>query len=186
MRRSKFLQRFSTHIVALFVGCAVTFGALQSSSETLTPASTDANSPQLVASVPVANEVRTLAEQSANATKEIEEIIEEIQAETNEVIKAMDIGRKRVLIGTKLVKGTRQALTDLAKVSTSINRTVEKIAQSASTQVNISNELNQTMQDVAKISNQTSEQSVKVAESFTKLLGVAGELQQSVSEFKVK
>jgi methyl-accepting chemotaxis protein PixJ len=98
----------------------------------------------------------------------------------------MDIGRKRVLIGTKLVKGTRQALTDLAKVSTSINRSVEKIAESASTQVNISNELNQTMQDVARISNQTSEQSVKVAESFTKLLGVAGELQQSVSQFKVK
>ncbi|NJN71854.1 MAG: GAF domain-containing protein [Limnothrix sp. RL_2_0] len=134
----------------------------------------------------VANEVRTLAEQSANATKEIEEIIEEIQSETNEVIKAMDIGRKRVLIGTKLVKGTRQTLTDLAKVSTSINRVVEEIAKSASTQVNISNELNQTMQDVALISNQTSEQSVKVAQSFTKLLGVAGELKQSVSEFKVK
>ncbi|MBV5261474.1 GAF domain-containing protein [Synechococcus moorigangaii CMS01] len=134
----------------------------------------------------VANEVRTLAEQSANATKEIEEIIEEIQAETNEVIKAMDIGRKRVLIGTKLVKGTRQALTDLAKVSMSINHTVEKIADSASTQVDISNELNQTMQDVANVSNQTSAQSVKVAESFTKLLGVAGELQQSVSQFKVK
>ena len=114
------------------------------------------------------------------------EIIEEIQSETNEVIKAMDIGRKRVLIGTKLVKGTRQTLTDLAKVSTSINRVVEQIAKSASTQVNISNELNQTMQDVAEISNLTSEQSVKVAESFTKLLGVAGELQQSVSEFKVK
>jgi methyl-accepting chemotaxis protein PixJ len=134
----------------------------------------------------VANEVRTLAEQSANATKEIEEIIEEIQSETNEVIKAMDIGRKRVLIGTKLVKGTRQTLTDLAKVSMSINRVVEEIAKSASTQVNISSELNQTMQDVALISNQTSEQSVKVAESFTKLLGVAGDLRQSVSEFKVK
>ncbi|OKH19752.1 GAF domain-containing protein [[Limnothrix rosea] IAM M-220] len=134
----------------------------------------------------VANEVRTLAEQSANATKEIEEIIEEIQSETNEVIKAMDIGRKRVLIGTKLVKGTRQTLTDLAKVSTSINRVVEQIANSASTQVSISNELNQTMQDVASISNQTSEQSVKVAQSFTKLLGVAEELKQSVSEFKVK
>lgn len=134
----------------------------------------------------VANEVRTLAEQSANATKEIEEIIEEIQSETNEVIKAMDIGRKRVLIGTKLVKGTRQTLTDLAKVSMSINHVVEEIAKSASTQVNISTELNQTMQDVAQISNQTSEQSVKVAESFTKLLGVAGELQQSVSEFKVQ
>jgi methyl-accepting chemotaxis protein PixJ len=134
----------------------------------------------------VANEVRTLAEQSANATKEIEEIIEEIQSETNEVIKAMDIGRKRVLIGTKLVKGTRQTLTDLAKVSMSINSVVEEIAKSASTQVSISSELNQTMQDVAQISNLTSEQSVKVAESFTKLLGVAGELQQSVSRFKVK
>lgn len=134
----------------------------------------------------VANEVRTLAEQSANATKEIEEIIEEIQSETNEVIKAMDIGRKRVLIGTKLVKGTRQTLTDLAKVSMSINSVVEEIAKSASTQVSISTELNQTMQDVAQISNLTSEQSVKVAESFTKLLGVAGELQQSVSRFKVQ
>jgi methyl-accepting chemotaxis protein PixJ len=68
----------------------------------------------------------------------------------------------------------------------SINRVVEEIAKSASTQVNISSELNQTMQDVALISNQTSEQSVKVAESFTKLLGVAGDLRQSVSEFKVK
>ncbi|MGZ7296337.1 hypothetical protein ACXWQK_08840, partial [Streptococcus pyogenes] len=77
----------------------------------------------------------------------------------------------RVLIGTKLVKGTRQALTDLAKVSMSINQAVEKIADSASTQVDISNELNQTMQDVANVSSQTSAQSVKVAESFTKLLG---------------
>ena len=88
----------------------------------------------------------------------------------------MDIGRKRVLIGAKLVKGTRQTLTDLAKVSMSINQVVEEIAKSASTQVNISTELNQTMQDVAQISNLTSEQSVKVAESFSTLLGVAGEL----------
>lgn len=68
MRRSKFLQRFSTHIVALCIGCAITFGALQSSSETLTPASTEANSPQLVASIPVANGVRSFVTDAVDRT----------------------------------------------------------------------------------------------------------------------
>lgn len=134
----------------------------------------------------VANEVRTLAEQSANATKEIEEIVEEIQAETNAVVQAMDIGRKRVLIGTKLVKGTRQTLTDLSQVSTQIREVVEGIAQSATAQAQTSNEISQTMQDVAGISKQTSEQSVKVAESFSKLLELAKELQNSVAQFKIR
>lgn len=133
----------------------------------------------------VANEVRTLAEQSANATKEIEEIIEEIQSETNEVVKAMDIGRKRVLIGTKLVKGARKTLTDLANVSSQLNQVVEEIARSATIQAQTSDELSHTMQEVVAIANQTSEQSVVVANSFGKLVEVAENLEQSVAQFKV-
>lgn len=133
----------------------------------------------------VANEVRTLAEQSANATKEIEEIVEEIQMETNEVVKAMEIGRKRVLIGTQLVKSTRQTLTALAEESIRINKVVEEIAQSATQQAQTSNEITHTMQEVAAIANQTSEQAVTVADSFTQLLGVADELQKSIASFKV-
>lgn len=134
----------------------------------------------------VAGEVRTLAEQSASATREIEQIVEDIQAETNEVVKAMIIGRKRVLKGTELVKGTRQSLTELAEASGKISELVEEIAQSAIAQADTSCELSDTMQEVAAIANRTSGQSLTVAESFARLLEVAGELQKSVAQFKVE
>lgn len=44
----------------------------------------------------VTDEVRSLAYQSANATGEIERLGLEIQAETQEVIETMEIGRFRV------------------------------------------------------------------------------------------
>ena len=45
----------------------------------------------------VAEEVRSLSEQSTAATKEIEQILEEIQTETNQVATAMEAGREQVL-----------------------------------------------------------------------------------------
>ncbi|MDY6805239.1 MAG: GAF domain-containing protein [Cyanobacteriota bacterium] len=134
----------------------------------------------------VAGEVRTLAEQSASATREIEQIVEDIQAETNEVVKAMIIGRKRVLMGTELVKGARKTLTELARASGKISELVEEIAQSAIAQADTSGELSDTMHEVAAIADKTSGQSLTVAQSFARLLEVAGELQKSVAQFKVE
>ncbi len=133
----------------------------------------------------VATEVRTLAEQSATATQEIEQVVTEIQAETRELMKVMEMGMKRVVVGTKLVKGTRATLTDLVEVSHQIREVVEHIASSATVQAQTSGELTETMQEVAGISNVTSQQSLVVADSFQQLLDVSGELQAGVSEFRV-
>ncbi len=134
----------------------------------------------------VATEVRTLAEQSASATQEIEQIVEEIQAETNEVVRAMKVGLKRVMTGTHLVKETRQTLTELVEVSHSIRNLVEQIADSATEQAQTSGQLSHTIKEVAGIARSTSEQSLQVADSFTQLLEVAGKLQTGVSQFKVE
>ncbi|MBD2182951.1 GAF domain-containing protein [Aerosakkonema funiforme] len=134
----------------------------------------------------VAEEVRTLAEQSAGAAKEIEQIVEEIQIETNEVVAAMEAGIAQVSTGTNLVKTTRAKLTSIAAVSAQIRTLVEDMASSATSQMQTSSNLSQSIQEVATIANQTSEQSQAVADSFTKLLGVADELQESVAQFRVK
>ncbi|NES25737.1 MAG: chemotaxis protein, partial [Symploca sp. SIO3E6] len=134
----------------------------------------------------VANEVRSLAEQSASATQEIEQIVEAIQADTNEVVTAMEAGMERVLTGTELVQETRQTIADSTAVSTKILQLIEEIAQSATAQAQTSGDLSNTIKEVAAIANQTSEQSVIVADSFTQLLGVAAQLQDSVAQFKVK
>ena len=134
----------------------------------------------------VAEEVRTLAEQSAAATKEIEQIVEEIQTETNEVVNAMEAGMEQVLSGTHLVEETRAKLNSISAVSAQIRTLVEAMAKSAQAQVQTSASVSQNMQEVASIANRTSEQSTDVADSFTKLLRVAQQLQESVAQFRVK
>ncbi|NJO45585.1 MAG: GAF domain-containing protein [Oscillatoriales cyanobacterium RM2_1_1] len=132
----------------------------------------------------VAGEVRTLAEQSAIASQEIEQIVEEIQGETQELVDAMKVGLKQVIVGTKLVKGSRQILTNVVTASEQIQVLVNQIAESATVQAQTSGEISHTMEEVATIANQTSERSLKVADSFSQLLKVAGDLQTGVSQFK--
>jgi methyl-accepting chemotaxis protein PixJ len=136
--------------------------------------------------VVVAEEVRSLAERSTTATREIEQIVEEIQSETNQVVTAMEAGLEQVVSGTELVETTRQKLTSIATVSGEIHELVEQMAQAASAQTRTSASVTGSMQDVEVIAQATSEQSVRVSASFKKLLGVAQALQESVTRFKVQ
>ncbi len=133
----------------------------------------------------VATEVRTLAEQSGNATAEIEQMIAEIQAETHEVIQAMKVGLKRVLQETELVKKTRQTLTEIVQASNQTHEFVNEIATSAHHQAQTSTHLSETMQQVAAIAQASSQQSLEVRQAFSQLMQVAQELQQGVTQFKV-
>lgn len=133
----------------------------------------------------VAEEVRDLAEQSATSTAEIEQLVEEIQAQTNEVVAAMETGTEQVVEGTKLVQNAREKLTQIATVSQQVNTIVRDIAIAANTQTKTSDHMGKTMQDIAVIAEETSKQSEEVARSFSELLQVAQDLQVSVSQFKV-
>jgi methyl-accepting chemotaxis protein PixJ len=133
----------------------------------------------------VADEVRNLARQSAQATAEIENVVAEIQAETNEVVTAMEQGTEQVVMGTKLVEETRQSLNRIASASTQIGYLVEAIAKAAEEQTEVSEEVSQTMNGVAEIAGQTSSSATDVSASFQDLLAVARSLQESVGRFKV-
>jgi methyl-accepting chemotaxis protein len=133
----------------------------------------------------VAEEVRTLARQSAEATEEIRKLIVSIQAETNEVVRAMEAGTEQVVMGTKLVDETRQSLNRITLTSAQIGRLVEAIAQATITQSETSETVTRTMQDIASIATQTSTEVQSVSSSFTELREVAQTLQDEVSRFKV-
>ncbi|MDJ0635148.1 MAG: methyl-accepting chemotaxis protein [Xenococcaceae cyanobacterium MO_188.B29] len=133
----------------------------------------------------VADEVRSLARQSAEATADIEALVAEIQAETNEVVAAMESGTEQVVMGTKLVDETRSYLNQISTVSDTINHLVNSIAQATIEQSQDSETVSNTMTQVAAISNQTSSEVSEVSNSFQELLSVAQELQDSVSKFKI-
>lgn len=133
----------------------------------------------------VADEVRSLAQQSAEATKEIEKLVQEIQTETSAVSAAMDTGIEQVVGGTNLVNETRQDLTAIVAATDQISELVQGITQATQVQTEQSEAVTKTMTDLAAVANKTSADSVEISTSFQELLTTAQELEASVGQFKV-
>jgi methyl-accepting chemotaxis protein len=136
--------------------------------------------------VVVAEEVRTLAQQSAAATAEIEQVVEEIQRQTNEVVAAMETGTEHVVNGTQLVEESRMHLSQITEVGMQLNQMVREISQAAAQQTETSVAVKQTMLQVATLADSTSQQTQTVAQSFAQLLQMAEDLQSSADQFKVR
>jgi methyl-accepting chemotaxis protein PixJ len=133
----------------------------------------------------VADEVRSLARQSADATREIEKLAQEIQSETSAVATAMDTGIQQVVSGTNLVNETRQQLTEIIHATAEISQLVQGITQATLAQTQQSDSVTQAMTDVATLANKNSAQSNEISASFQELLMTAQQLQTSVGQFKV-
>lgn len=133
----------------------------------------------------VADEVRSLARQSAEATTEIEKLVQEIQAETSMVSQAMDTGIQQVVNGTTLVNETRQSLTEIIAATAQISSLVQHITQSTQSQTQDSHLVTRTMAEVVEIANTTSVATQQIALSFDQLLHTANELQTTVGRFKL-
>ena len=133
----------------------------------------------------VADEVRSLAQQSAEATTEIENLVAEIQAETNDVVEAMEMGTEQVVVGTKLVDETRESLNSIARVTTDMKTIVNSINQATLSQSESSESVTKVMKSVADIAQKTSSDANQVSTSFRELLEISQALQESVRQFKV-
>jgi methyl-accepting chemotaxis protein PixJ len=133
----------------------------------------------------VADEVRSLSRQSADATREIEKLVQEIQTEISEATNAMDLGIQQVVGGTTLVNDTRQQLNEIVAATAQISRLVQGITQATQAQTQQSQRVTQAISDVAAIAQKTSTDSKQISTSFQELLTTAQQLQISAGQFKV-
>jgi twitching motility protein PilJ len=133
----------------------------------------------------VAEEVGQLAEQSASATKEVEQIVQSIQLETSEVAEAMEIGTAQVVEGTNLVEETMESLGQIVEVSRQIDQLVQSISQTTVSQAQTSKIVTNLMQEIAKVSQRTSDSSRRVSNSLRQTVEITKQLQESVGAFKV-
>ena len=133
----------------------------------------------------VADEIRSLAYQSAEAASEIEKLVADIQAETNDVVTAMETGTEQVVTGTQLVQETKQSLNEITSASTQIRGLVADIVKATNVQSSNADAVTHTIESVASISDKTADEVNQVAQSFNELLLTAQELQQSIGQFKV-
>ncbi len=133
----------------------------------------------------VAEEVGELAARSAAATKEIEQIVENIQRETSEVVQAMEVGTAQVVEGTRIVEDAKHSLSQILDVSRQIDSLVQSISTATTSQVETSQTVSHLMRDIAKISERTSYSSRQVSESLQQTAVISQELQETVETFKV-
>ncbi|MGK7876879.1 MAG: methyl-accepting chemotaxis protein [Xenococcaceae cyanobacterium] len=134
----------------------------------------------------VAEEVGELAEQSAAATREIENIVSNIQRGTSEVVHAMELGTAQVVEGTHLVEETKQSLEEMVEGSHQIDKLFQSISSATVSQVQTSQVVRKLMGEIAQVSERTSNSSGKVSNSLQQTVEIAQELQASVGTFKVE
>ena len=134
----------------------------------------------------VADEVRQLADRAAKASKEIEQIVLQIQSETGSVMTAMEEGTQQVIEGTRLAEQAKRSLEDIIQVSTRINTLVTSITADTVEQTETSRAVAQVMQSVELTAQETSQEAQRVSGSLQNLVGVARDLLTSVERFRVE
>jgi methyl-accepting chemotaxis protein PixJ len=133
----------------------------------------------------VAEEVGELAARSAAATKEIEQIVENIQRETSDVVRAMEVGTTQVVEGTRIVEDAKLSLNQILDVSVQIDSLVQSISNATASQVETSQTVSDLMKAIAKLSQRTSDSSRQVSESLQQTVEISQHLQATVGTFKI-
>jgi twitching motility protein PilJ len=133
----------------------------------------------------VADEVRQLADKSAKSLKDIEQIVMQIQSQTNTVMMAMSQGHQQVIEGTRLAEQAKRALDDIIQVTNRIDVLVRSITADTVEQNETARAVAQVMRAVEHSAQETSTEAQKVSSALTKLVGVARDLLTSVERFRV-
>ncbi len=134
----------------------------------------------------VADEVRQLADRAAKASKEIEQIVLQIQSETSSVMTAMEEGTQQVIQGTRLAEQAKRSLEDIIQVSNRIDVLVRSITADTVEQTETSRAVAQVMQSVELTAQETSQEAQRVSGSLQNQVGVARDLLSSVERFRVE
>ncbi|MEN9517645.1 MAG: hypothetical protein RLZZ381_233 [Cyanobacteriota bacterium] len=132
----------------------------------------------------IADEVRSLATASAEATAEIETLVSKIQLETAEVVKAMHRGAAQIASGHELVQQTRYSLSQVNQVSSEISKLVSSITQATQQQSSTSAEVSQTIVEAVAIAEHNSQSATQVFNSLRSLSEIAAKLQSQIAKFK--
>jgi len=134
----------------------------------------------------VADEVRQLADRAAKASKQIEQIVLQIQSETNGVMQAMEDGTQQVIKGTNLAKEAATSLEEIIQINNRIDVLVRSITADTVEQIETSRAVAHVTQSVELTAQETSQEAQRVSGALGNLVNVARDLLTSVERFRVE
>ena len=133
----------------------------------------------------VADEVRTLASRTQEATSEIQHMIEKLQITANDAKNAMEKGNDVAIKGVDQVVLTGQKLDSITNAVNSINDMNMQIASASEEQSAVSNEMDRSIISINDISVKTGESATKLSSASSIMFDQTKRLKEVVSKFKV-
>jgi methyl-accepting chemotaxis protein len=133
----------------------------------------------------VAVEVRKLAERTTKATKEIGDMIRQIQQDTRGAVSAMEEGTQKVKGGVTLVNRTGEALAKIVEMVTQSADMIRQIAVAADQQSAATQHIAEDLENVAKVTKESEAGANESARASHDLSLLATELQGVVGGFRI-
>ncbi len=131
----------------------------------------------------VADEVRTLAQRTAQSTGDIQRMIEGLQQGATQATDAMRISLSQAQEGRDKVAETGDILAQVLQGINGINDKNTQIASAAGQQAAVADEINQKILNISDVAVQTSAGAEQTASTSRELARLAEQLQQLVGRF---
>ncbi|MBL6977616.1 MAG: HAMP domain-containing protein [Desulfobacteraceae bacterium] len=133
----------------------------------------------------VAGEVRSLAEQSRQATAQVRDILGEIQKATNTAVMVTEEGTKRAEAGQQLARTTGEAFTSINERIQKVAEAAQQIASSAKQQLAGMDQVGLAMKSIDQAAVQTETGTKQTEKAVHGLNALAEQISKIVKQYKL-
>ena len=133
----------------------------------------------------VADEVRSLAGRTQQATGEIRSMIEKLSLEVTHAVEVMQHSRDMANGATEEIAHTEEALRRIAGSVNHLNGMNGQIATAAEQQSAVANEMSQNLENIDNLTRKSRVDAEQVASSSKHLTGLARNLQNAANQFRL-
>ena len=133
----------------------------------------------------VADEVRTLAQNTQDSTEEIESMMIKLQESAKKAVSAMQQGQESTEKVVTQAEVAGESLNNIQTAMQQITDMVAQIAQATQEQASVTDEVNQKILDIKSISEQSGDAAQQVHAASKELAQSSHALQEMVAHFKL-
>jgi len=132
----------------------------------------------------VADEVRKLAERTTKATKEISDMIKQIQGVTENVVESMKEGSSEVDNGKSLANKAGESLRQIISSSSQVQDIVAQVATASEEQSATSETISRNVESISKVTNENAAGVQQIASSADELNKMTMNLKELIAQYK--
>lgn len=133
----------------------------------------------------VADEVRKLAERTTKATKEIAQMIKQIQKDTSEAVESMQLGTAEVENGKALTDKAGNALREIIANADEVVNIITQVASASNEQSAAAEQISKNIEGISSVTQQSAVGTQQIARAAEDLNQLTNGLQDAISHFKI-